>query len=257
MPTFSAIALDTLLEPGASKPVDKSAPTSMPVPNSQKLERSTSAPATKKKVPRPPLKPALYATPEVKPLPDAPPSSFPPSPYIINHKRRGPRLLKSTSEASVLAEQNVHDGEKVNGKSLDTVVASSAGDLQVPFKNPEAVRKRQVNGVYDGELDGSNDGGDLGSGHRETASSSITNGLHREKIPALDSERDREIEDFFDLQDSMSITSNTDGEENAGTELSVKYSSPGGEFYDAWEGKLGLALLPIISVAMEHTHEQA
>lgn len=28
-------------------------------------------------------------------------------------------------------------------------------------------------------------------------------------------------------------------EENAGTELSMKFSSPSTEFYDAWEGKLG------------------
>ncbi|XP_061342360.1 uncharacterized protein LOC133288578 [Gastrolobium bilobum] len=236
MPTFTAIALDRLLETGASKPVvDKSVPASMPVPNSQKLDRSTSAPNTKNKVPRPQLKPALYTTPEVKPIPDLPsPSSFPPSPYIINHKRRGPRLLKSSSEASVLSKQNAHDDDEVNNQSLDTVVASSAGDLQVTFKKTELVEEKHVNGVDGGELDSSDDG-DLRNGHRETGSSSFPNVLNREKVPALDSPREREIEDFFDPQDSMSFTSNTDGEENAGTELSVKFSTSGGEFYDAWE----------------------
>jgi hypothetical protein len=34
MPTFSAIALDRLLEPGSSKSVDKSLPNSKPPPNS-------------------------------------------------------------------------------------------------------------------------------------------------------------------------------------------------------------------------------
>lgn len=247
MPTFTAIALDRLLEPGASKSVDKSVPISMPVPNSQKLERTTSVPTTKNKLPpRSKLKPALYTTPEVTPLPGSP-SSFAPSPYIINHKRRGPRLLKSASEPNVLSEQTVlHDG-KVNGKNLDTVVA--AGDLQVMVTNPEPVKDMQMN-VNGGELNSSNDG-DLGNGHRETGSNSMTNGLHMENILVLNSERDREIEDlalnservreiedFFDPQESMSFTSNTDGEENAGTELSVKFSSPGGEFYDAWEGKL-------------------
>lgn len=234
MPTFTAIALDRLIEPGTSRPVGKSAPTSMPVPNSQNLERSTSAPAKKSKVPRPPLKPALYTTPEVTPLPDAP-SSFPPSPYIINHKRRGPRLLKSSSEASVLSEVNIRGDEDINDKSADALVASSAGDLQVSFRKPELLKEEQVNGVYDGKLDSSTDA-DLANGHTETGSSSLTNGLLKEKLPTLNMDRDREVEDFFDPQDSMSFTSNTDGDENAGTELSMK--SPGGEFYDAWEGKL-------------------
>ncbi|KAJ1408857.1 hypothetical protein SESBI_23269 [Sesbania bispinosa] len=234
MPTFTAIALDRLLEPGASKPVDKPIPISMPVPKSQKLDRSTSAPTAKNKVPRPWLKPALYTTPEVKPLPDSPASSFPPSPYIINHKRRGPRLLKSSSEASALSHQDVHSEEKVSGKSFDNVVTSSAGDLQVTFTKPELVEEEQVNGVNGGELDSIN-GGDPVNGHTEPENSSFTNLLPGEKVPALNLERDRELEDFFDPQDSMSYTSNTDGEDNAGTELSMKFNSPGGEFYDAWE----------------------
>ncbi|XP_057449355.1 uncharacterized protein LOC130740694 [Lotus japonicus] len=221
MPTFTAIALDTLLEPGPSKPVSPS----MPVPEFHKLERTTSAP--KSKAPRPRLKPALYATPEVKPLQDATSSSFPPSPYIVNHKCRGPRLLKSSSEASVLSHQNVNGDQKVNDKELENVVSSSAGDLQVTFTKPE-LEDKQVNGVCGGELDRSN-------GHREPENGSLTDVLLREKALALNSERDREIEDFFDTQDSLSFTSNTDGEDNAGTELSMKFSSPGGEFYDAWE----------------------
>ncbi|TKY70418.1 hypothetical protein E2542_SST06708 [Spatholobus suberectus] len=232
MPTFTAIALDRLIEPGASKSVDKSAPTSMPVPNWQKLESNTSVPAKKSKISRPPLKPALYTTPEVTPLPDSP-SSFPPSPYIINHKRRGPRLLKSSSEASVLSEVHIPGDENVNDKSVDAVVASSAGDLEVTFTNPELVEEEQVNGECDGKLDSGNDA-DLANGHRETGSSSLTDGLLKEKPLALNLDRDREVEDFFDPLDSMSFTSNTDAEENAGTELSVKFSSPGGEFYDAW-----------------------
>ncbi|RDY09352.1 hypothetical protein CR513_06287, partial [Mucuna pruriens] len=235
MPPFTAIALDRLIEPGGSRPVDKSAPTSMPVPSSQKLERSKvdSALAKKTKVPRPPLKPALYTTPEVTPLPDSP-SSFPPSPYIINHKRRGPRLLKSSSDASSLSKVNFRGDEYVDDKSLDDVVASSAGDLQVSFRNFELVKEEQVNGVYEGKPDSSN-GAELANGDRETGSSSLTDGLLKEKSLVLNLDRDREVEDFFDPQDSLSFTSYTDGEENAGTELSMKFSSPGREFYDAWE----------------------
>ncbi|RZB78738.1 hypothetical protein D0Y65_029223 [Glycine soja] len=156
MPTFTAMALDRLIEPGASKPADKSAPTSMPVPNSQKLERGTSAPTKKSKVHQPPLKAALCITPEVTPLPDAP-SSFPPSPYIINHKCRGPHLLKSSSEANALSEVNICCDENDNDKSLDAVDTSTAGDLQVTSTKPELVKEEKVNGVYEGQFDWSND----------------------------------------------------------------------------------------------------
>ncbi|CAJ1930234.1 unnamed protein product [Sphenostylis stenocarpa] len=227
MATFTAIALDRLIEPGASNPVDKSTPTSIAIPNSHKLGRSTKAPAKKNKAPRPPLKPTLYTTPVVAPIPDTP-SSFPPSPYIINHKRRGPRpLIKSCSDV------DSHDDENVNDKSFDAVVASSAGDLHVNFTNPELVKEDKVNGVYDSKLD-SNNGADLAIGHRETGSSSLTNDLLEEKPPALNLARVREVEDFFDPADSTSFTSNTDGEENA-TYLSMNFSSPSGEYYDAWE----------------------
>ncbi|XP_019444781.1 PREDICTED: uncharacterized protein LOC109348703 isoform X1 [Lupinus angustifolius] len=234
MPTFTAIAIDRLLEPRGSKPIDKFVTNSMPVPNSQKLERTTSVPTAKNKIPpRPPLKPALYTTPEVTPLPDSPSSSsFPPSPYIINHKRRGPRLLKSASQPSVLSEKTVLDDGKVSSKSSDDVVA--AGDVEVRVTNPESEKEEHMNGVYGGGLSSSNGGG-LGNGHMETGNGSITNGLHMENVLSFNLERDKEIEDFFDPQESMSFTSNTDGEENAGTELSMKFSSLGGEFYDAWE----------------------
>ncbi|KAK7367366.1 hypothetical protein VNO80_09378 [Phaseolus coccineus] len=225
MSSFTAISLDRLIEPGASNPVDKSTPTSIPIPNSQKLERSTKAPANKSKAPRSPLKPTLYSTPVVTPLSETP-SSFPPSPYIINHKRRGPSLLiKSSSDV------DIHDSENVNQKSFDAVVASSAGDFHVTFTNTELVKVDKGNGVYDGKLDSSNSA-DLANCPRETgSSSSLTDYLLKEKLPALKLDRVREVEDFFDPPDSMSFASNTDGEEN----LSMKFSSPIQEYHDAWE----------------------
>ncbi|CAJ1942519.1 unnamed protein product [Sphenostylis stenocarpa] len=230
MPTFTAIAFDRLIEPGASKPSYKSAPVPMPVP--KKLQRLNSEPTVvKKPPPRPQLKPALYATPEVTPLPDAP-SSFPPSPYIVNHKRRGPRLLKSSSEANVQAKQKDLDDANNNGKINDSVVASSDGDLQVASANAEPViaEEEQVNGVHDNGL-GSDNGGDLGHRDRESESSGVPNGLHKDKVLASNLERDGETEDFFDPHDSMSFKSGTDGEDNTGMEQAVKRS----EFFDAWE----------------------
>ncbi|XP_027346683.1 uncharacterized protein LOC113858308 isoform X2 [Abrus precatorius] len=217
MPTFSAIAFDRLIEPGASKPAPhRSVPASMPVP--RKLERRSSEPTPKKKAPppRPQLKPALYATPEVTPLPDSP-SSFPPSPYIINHKRRGPRLQKSFSEVNVQDKQKGLEDENANSKSNnDDVVPSSAGDLQASYTNIEPVKEEQENSGHD--TNHSSNGGDLGFGHRESEISSISNGSHVDKVVALNLERDGESEDFFDPHDSMSLASYTDGEDN--TELS-------------------------------------
>ncbi|KAH1206430.1 hypothetical protein GmHk_16G046879 [Glycine max] len=234
MPTFTAIAFDRLIEPGASKPAYKSAPVPMPVP--KKIERRTSEPTIRKKPrPRPQLKPALYATPEVTPLPDAP-SSFPPSPYIINHKRRGPRLLKSYSEANVQAKQENLENENANVKSNDGVITSLDGDLQVTFTNIEPVKEEQVNGVHDTDLSSSsNNKGDLGEAHRESESSGILNGSHLDKVVALNLEREGESEDFFDPHDSMSLKSCTDGEDNTGTDQALKFSAAGGEFFDAWE----------------------
>ncbi|KAK7360042.1 hypothetical protein VNO77_02014 [Canavalia gladiata] len=232
MPTFTAIAFDRLIEPGASKPPHRSSPASVAVPKT--LGRRSSEPISKKKPPpRPQLKPALYATPEVTPLPDSP-SSFPPSPYIINHKRRGPRLLKSFSEVNVQTKQNDLEDENGDSKGNDSVVASSA-DLQVTVSNIEPIKEEeQVNTIHDTNLS-SNSGGDLGFGHRASESSSISNGSHMDKVVALNLERDGEDEDFFDLQDSMSVASYTDGEDNTGTERAAKFSTPSGEFFDAWE----------------------
>lgn len=128
MPTFTAIALDRFLEPGASKSVDKTGPNlKPPIPNPKpvaipnpgsNLERRNrnSTSVTERKVNRPQISPALYATPEATPLPDSP-SSFPPSPYIINHKRRGPRLLKSSSEDNVSSREKPLEKDEVNANA--------------------------------------------------------------------------------------------------------------------------------------------
>jgi hypothetical protein len=249
MPTFTAIAFDRLIEPGASKSVDKSVPNSKPpnsrpIPNSM-LERRNSTSAAEKRVKRPQMTPALYATPKVTPLPDSP-TSFPPSPYIINHKRRGPRLMKSFSEDDVSSRQKTV--EKVNGNmdNAETEVVHSTDDASVTFSVP-GPNEEHVNGGHEcevgscnsepgcsnGELGSSN--GELGSSNVELGSSSKSNGAAREE-DSLKLERDGDSEYFFDPQDSLSITSNTDGEDSSGPERSMKLATPMGEFFDAWEG---------------------
>lgn len=233
---FTAIALDRLLEPGASKSVDKPVansklPKSRPVPYSN-LERRNSSLATERRVKRPPMRPALYATPKSTPLPDSP-TSYTPSPYIINHKRRGPRLVKSFSEDDVSSLKK--PDEKVNGntRNAETEIVHAADDVSVTFTVPGANEVEHVNDTHDCEVE-SCDIKDQ-CNNKELGSSSTGNVVARDD-DLLKLERDGESENFFDPQDSLSITSNTDGEDNCGTERSVKLATQVGEFFDAWEG---------------------
>ncbi|KAK1587217.1 hypothetical protein Q3G72_010687 [Acer saccharum] len=270
MPTFTAIAFDRLIEPRESKFVDMPVPNlpplkSKPVPHpNSKLERRNSASVVnERKVNRPQITPALYATPEATPLPDSP-SSFPPSPYIVNHKRRGPRLVKSFSVADVASRQKAIDEGKVNGtatqsaKTKDAVLTKSASVTfaipdpieeehennvhnsplakdQMNGLNKGSVEMGHANGVYDDDLGSSNR--ELGSSNMALGSSNVSNGLAGKKdlLKSATFKSESESEDFFDPHESLSYTSNTDGEDNTGAESSVRNATPMGEFYDAWD----------------------
>ncbi|KDP21746.1 hypothetical protein JCGZ_03376 [Jatropha curcas] len=288
MPTFTAIALDRLLEPGASKSVDKSVPGPNPVPKPKFLSKTRPAPdsnlerrnnisAVERKVNLPQIVPSLYTTPESTPLPDSP-SSFPPSPYIINHKRRGPRLLKSFSQHNVAPGGKALDEDKVNGSAKNAENSSidsakdrsvtfsisnnssddSTKDRSVTFSISNTVEEKHVNGVQDSPIkeeiengvdEESSEGehmnascdGEIGSSNGELNSRSARNGLAMGndvlKLVALNAERDGNIEDFLDPRESMSYTSNTDGEDSSLVESSVRLAAvtPMTEFYDAWE----------------------
>lgn len=252
MPTFTAIALDWLIEPGASKSMTtaKNVPesklywrngnlnskveTGMETSNS-KLEgrNSTSTAATiNKKHHWAPIRPALYATPEVTPLPDSP-SSFPPSPYIINHKRRGPRLLKSHSEDNVAARKQALEEEKVdeNAEGVEKDVTDSAKDIISTVTMPSPVEEEHVNGICDGDLR------TCDSGNNSTVTqngSAVQNGSMKPIV--VNVEEGGELEDFLDPQESLSVKSNTEGESNSGLERSFHLNAPTAEFFDAWEG---------------------
>ena len=99
MPTFSAISLDRMLEPGAASTSAEAVPSTRSYYAKPPISKQEKGKET-----RPRMSPALYATPDAIPLHNSP-SSFPPSPYIINHKSRGPHLLKSSSEANVASSQ--------------------------------------------------------------------------------------------------------------------------------------------------------
>ena len=254
MPTFTAIALDRLIESGASKSmtiqknVHDSKSGRINNTTNSKLERgmnnsskpplerrnSTSTTTTvNNKHHWPQITPALYATPESTPLPDSP-SSFPPSPYVINHKRRGPRLLKSYSEDDVTAHKRAIEEEKVddNAKFTENEATDSAKDATSTVSIPSPGEEEHVNGTCNGEH-GVNH---LANGLASQNGSAVQNRIM--KSVASSCEEGGELEDFLDPQDSISAKSNTEGESNSGVERSLYLNQPVAEFYDACDGTL-------------------
>ncbi|KAJ3670189.1 hypothetical protein LUZ60_010513 [Juncus effusus] len=215
----------------------------MPTFSYQKPTSQKPPPGPVKPIMRRHVSPALYATPEPTPLPPvspSSPSSFPPaSPYLINHKRRGPRLLKSQS-------LDMNGGAQLAEKSLSR--AQSQPVLPVSEKNNGEFEKvggfdcekdemeRRVNG-FDcdkDEMERSVNGFDCEKDEMERI-----NGFQGEKgEEGKEKEMERseaksvEREDFFEFNESMSATSE-DG--NNGIERPWKPSTPVGEFYDAFE----------------------
>lgn len=241
MPTFTAIALDRLLEPGPSKTVMKSNSDLNSVVPHSKLERRNSASTekTENKPLWPQISPALYATPEATPIPDSP-SSFPPSPYIINHKRRGPRLIKSFSQYDVPSGQKIATGDGINGDAKDAPPAVVDSANMVASTVADSFLEADVNTSGNKKLDSINTENGV-----VTENGAVTeNGLLKQNHVAVNSERDGDDvsdddgdgDDFFDPQESMSFTSNTEGEDATGPECTLKHATPQGDFYDAWEG---------------------
>ncbi|XP_010263610.1 PREDICTED: uncharacterized protein LOC104601826 [Nelumbo nucifera] len=210
-PTFTAITLDRLLEPGTPKSVPK-------LLNSKLQSRK---PSTEKTIQRP--SPSLYATPEATPLPDSP-SSFAPSPYIVNHKRRGPRLLKTGYQDDASVKQATEEVKvDANERNVDIEVVGSKEDVTVPPMVSNPCDDAVVNGFHD-DKPGSCNSNDGFDGAEDSS-----------KVDAAVDLEIEEGEDFFDPQESMSFTSNTDLEESSGPKRPMKLCTPMGEFYDAWE----------------------
>lgn len=270
MPTYTAIAMDRLIESGGSKsmPTSKSIHESKferrnNIPNSSfdrskngsssKLERKTilsndtngkSSIAGDRKDHWTQISPALYTIPKPTPLPDSPsfqdsPSSFPPSPYIINHKRRGPRLSKSFTEDDFGTQQQALDGEKIDGNLRDMekeLPNTSVDDPSISRETVNCVKEDNLlfttdNLVKGGEVTELCDGELL---HQDLHNVSAgQNGTM--KSVAFSLRRGGEADDFFDPQESLSAKSFSESESNGGLQRCLSSMTPMGEFYDAWE----------------------
>ncbi|GAB2260017.1 hypothetical protein Droror1_Dr00010872 [Drosera rotundifolia] len=322
MTTFTAVALDRLLDPGASRSAatatknsetetvesrrGKSVGAWMGVPPRAEIGRRNSDTAVegeRRGVGQWRMgNPALYVTPEATPLPDSPgldSRSEMLSPYVINHKRRGPRLVKTSSEQSVAAKGgssgvgnghlrdnevagNGHSSDKEvvrvglsngkeevgNGHLSDTdLVCNGHLSSKKVFNNGHLNQTKVVgNGHLNGKKVASNghlsdmkvvsngglsdtENGMVGAvmkevnangfkGHNDgdgrQASVSIGEKGELNKVGGLSMEGEGEAEDFFDPQESLGYASCTDVEDN-NAEQSGRISTPGGEFFDAWE----------------------
>ncbi|KAJ3686820.1 hypothetical protein LUZ61_015984 [Rhynchospora tenuis] len=157
MPIFNPITLDRFFEPGSHNLTEKS---SVPVKVDQPIPRRN-------------MSPALYATPQTAPLPpETPlsPSSFSPvSPYVINHKRRGPRLSS--------AENSLPDANC--GPQLPESSGKSVEETKEKREAVERVREKVL----------------------ETTRLEVV----REELD--DAERGSEADEFFELHESLSVIS--------------------------------------------------
>ncbi|XP_056168128.1 uncharacterized protein LOC115680094 isoform X3 [Syzygium oleosum] len=206
MPTFTAIALNRPLEPGAFKLVDKAVDTSSSSPNAKppkpnpvlesKLERRNSVPAIGRKIQLPRLRPSLYATPEVL------------------------------------------DEEKSNGniKDAETCCLASEEDVAVTSKFYQHIADRHVIGADESEVATCKD---LKNRVLNAGTGSLSCQIVEENVSAkpvaLATEIEGNSENFCHPWDSSSHTGNTDGEENRMTEYLLKFETPVVEFFDAWE----------------------
>ncbi|KAJ3705475.1 hypothetical protein LUZ61_009180 [Rhynchospora tenuis] len=218
MPTYTSVALDRLLAPGSRNTSQK------PPPAPVRLDRApTPIPSPRKPIPRRQMTPSLCTTPETTPMqPDSPssPSSYPPSsPYIINHKRRGPRLMKSQSLGS-------DDG----GSKLSEIVTRSQSQTVVPVLGEEEAQtsgeklvEEMADILQSEQIEEEVDAIEENSKEFEF----MVSGMETVR----DEEKRVEKDEFLDLQESLSTIS----EDGFSTERSYKPSTPMGEFYDAFE----------------------
>lgn len=190
------------------------------------------------------ISPALYTIPKPTPLPDSPsfpdsPSSFPPSPYIINHKRRGPRLSQSFTEDDFGTQQQALYVEKMDENLRDmekdipstTVVDPSISRETVDCAKEDNLLFATDNLVKDGEVTDLCDGQLL---HQDLHNGSAgQNGTVKSVVFNL--RRRGEADDFFDPHESLSVKSFGESESNGGLQRCLSSMTPMGEFYDAWE----------------------
>ncbi|KAL5207496.1 hypothetical protein ABZP36_031931 [Zizania latifolia] len=253
MPTITHYVLDPFLETqkAASKPPpapplsqDKAAVKPIPVPVAPVRRAQTASPS-------------LYSTPESTPLPDSP-SSFPGtwSPYLINHKRRGPCLAKTLSQGDVGSEGcqpklpvtlpplpkrsqtfQAQEPEFAFQQSSNSVPEADSGVIETIDRQNGMLQKGK--GTLSGEDEQDQAEFEFQHGCLDTLVRPVNVGRPANGGTPRNGDNDA----FFELQDSLSMASNSEAEDAGGhehwrkpsTPLGTSVGTPGAEFYDAFE----------------------
>ncbi|KAF0934885.1 hypothetical protein E2562_028884 [Oryza meyeriana var. granulata] len=259
MPTITHYVLDPLLETGSTTQTQKAAskppPAAPPLPQEKAAENPIPVPAA-------PVRRAqttsatLYATPESTSLPDSP-SSFPGtwwSPYLINHKRRGPCLAKTLSQGDVGSEPNLpvtlpplpkrsqsfeaQEPEFAFPQASNGVLEDDSGVVEILDRQNGMLQKGK--GTVSGEDEHDQAEFEFQHGNLDALVRPVNVGRPANGgIPRNAINNDA----FFELQDSLSVASNSEADDAGGQErwwkpsspLGTSVGTPGAEFYDAFE----------------------
>ncbi|CAD5336018.1 unnamed protein product [Arabidopsis thaliana] len=143
MPTFSAAALGRSLNSGTS--LSSKFPSTLQ--SKPSILNDESKQPKEKTFTRPQMSPSLYATTKEIPHPNSP-SSYPPSPYIINHKARGPVLFNRDSEVDGPSHPITSGEEKISGNVDVEATASLSKSTSLSFPITEAIAVDHTNGVH-------------------------------------------------------------------------------------------------------------
>jgi len=243
MPTLSAAALDRSLNSGDSE--SREIPSTLH--SKPFIWNDESEQPKEKTFTRPQMSPSLYATPKEIPHPNSP-SSYPPSPYIINHKARGPVLFNRDSEV---------DGPsrpiKISGNVDVEATASLRKSTSLSFPISEAIAVDHTNGVHTqgiaerpvwdcspphGTFWNEKSGRDISNGGIESnnATSNLEWQSYLLEPVRIKADKELEPEKIYNPGESVSFTSNTDVEDFERAESSHSLATHVGEFYDACDG---------------------
>ncbi|XP_010444791.1 PREDICTED: uncharacterized protein LOC104727393 [Camelina sativa] len=183
---------------------------------------------------RPQMSPSLYATPKEIPRPNSP-SSYLPSPYIINHKARGPPLLFKRD--SQLDDPSEKICEATKSTSLPfpvsdaTAVDHTQGIPERPVWDCSPPHGNYWNNDKPGRDICSN--GDIGSNNATNPLEWKSYLLEPVRIKA---DKELDFENFYNTRESVNFTSNTEVQGVGGAASS--HNTTVGEFYDACDDEL-------------------
>lgn len=255
MPTITHYVLDPFLETGSlpnnlHKAAAPKPPPAAPLPPRKSPEKAIPVPPAPA---RTHTLPALYTTPETTSLPDSP-SSFPGtwSPYLINHKRRGPGLVKTPSQGDVGSDSTLPklppalltkktEAVEAQGSEL-TLAQESSGAFGGGSTAAEALDGQDEVLMRNGKLAlfGQEEQDQPEFEFRHESPDAFVRPVSVGRLVSNGTPRNLESDAFFELQDSLSVASNSEAEDAGGPgwwkpTSATSVGTPGAEFYDAFE----------------------